>query len=255
MLRRELNRFRIAFSFLTTIPFPIVNDQSEKDQARSLIYAPIVGLFIGAVMLGIWQGLSFLPYKPISAILLLLLNIALTGGLHLDGLADTCDGVFSNRPRERTLEIMRDSHIGTNGVIALVLILMFYGVVFFTIPSFVTQNTIAFILLMPVAGRTGSVVASGISEYARKTDGLGKNFIELLGIKEALVGGALSLLIHIGVFGWRGAILFVITIISTLLMTLFFKHKLGGATGDTLGAICEINQVIFILGYIIIGGI
>jgi len=255
MLRRELNRFRIAFSFLTTIPFRLVNDQSEKDQAKSLVYAPIVGLFIGAVMLGVWQGLSFFPYKPISAILLLLLYIALTGGLHLDGLADTCDGVFSNRPRERTLEIMRDSHIGTNGVIALVLILMFYGVAFFTIPSFATQNTIAFILLMPVAGRTGSIVASGISDYARKTEGLGKNFIELLGIKEALVGGVLSLLIHIGVLGWRGAILFVITIISTLLMTLFFKHKLGGATGDTLGAICELNQVIFIFGYIIIGGI
>ena len=254
MIKKEFKRIRLAFSFLTTIPFPLVKDSNEKDQAKSLIYAPVVGLLIGVIMLLAWALLSFLPVKPIAALIVVLVYVMLTGGLHLDGVADTCDGVFSNRPRERMLEIMKDSRIGTNGVIGLVLILLLYWISILALPSFFTINSAAALLLMPVAGRTGSIIASGLSKYARKTDGLGKNFVELLSAKDTVLGGLISLVIFSLVFGWRGTILFLITLVSSFAGVLYFDRKLGGATGDTLGAICEINQVVFLIGFIIIGG-
>jgi len=254
VISREFRRLRVAFSFLTTIPFPYVKNCDEKDQAKSLIYAPVVGLFMGGLLLLLWAGVSYFPVKPVAAAIVVLGYVLLSGGLHLDGLADSCDGVFSNRSRERMLEIMKDSRIGTNGVIALVLILLLYWILISALPLYATIQSAAALLLMPVAGRTGSIVASGLSKYARKTEGLGKNFVELLTAKDAIVGGAISLAIFSLVYGWRGMVLFLITLLSTLGGVLYFKHKLGGATGDTLGAICEMNQVVFLIGFIIIGG-
>jgi len=255
MIKTEFRRVRLAVSFLTTIPLPMVQNSKEKDQAKSLIYAPVVGLAIGGLMLLVWQLVSYFPVKPIAAVFVVLAYVLLTGGLHLDGLADSCDGVFSNRPRARMLEIMRDSHIGTNGVIALVFVILTYWVAISALPSFLAQNAVIPLLLMPVAGRTGSIVAAGISKYARDTEGLGKNFVELLSLRDAIIGGILALLIFYLVGSWRGVIMFIITVVSTLAGALFFQRKLGGVTGDALGAICEMNQVVFILGYFIIGGI
>jgi len=260
LIKTAFKRARIAFSFLTTIPMGSKNKWRQTefaplDMAKSLIFAPVVGLAIGAILLLVWQFASFFPSKPIAAVFVLLAYVLLTGGLHLDGMADTCDGVFSNRPRARMLEIMRDSRIGTNGVIALVITILIYWTAISTLPLFHELNAVVALLLFPVAGRTASIVGSGLSKYARKNEeGLGKNFVELLGLRDAIIGGVLSFLIFIGVYGWRGAILYLITIASTLGGVLFFKKRIGGATGDTLGAMCEFNQIVFILGFIIIGG-
>ena len=255
LVQREFKRIRLAFSFLTTVPLPMVKEWDAKDQAKSLIYAPIVGLFIGGLLLLVWEMASFYPAKQIAAIFVVVAYVMVTGGLHLDGLADSCDGVFSNRPRERMLEIMRDSRIGTNGVIGLIFALLIYWIAVSNFPPFLATNTVIPLVLLPVAGRTGSIIGAGLSKYARKTDGLGKNFVEILTTRHAIIGGIISLLIFVLIGGWRGIIMFLITLASTLVGILFFNRRLGGATGDSLGAICEFNQIIFILGYLIVGGI
>ncbi|MEI6131211.1 MAG: adenosylcobinamide-GDP ribazoletransferase [Bacillota bacterium] len=243
---------RLAFTFLTTFPLPDVKKIKENDLAKGLRYAPLIGLFIGTIMLYVWALASFLQIRFVASLLVVLAYVLISGGLHLDGMADTCDGVFSNRSRERVLEIMRDSHIGTNGVIGLVFVILFYWVSIANLPFFFAQNAVIPLLLMPVAGRIGSVVASGMSRYARETEGLGKNFVEQLTIVDAAIGAASGLVIFLLVGGLKGLILFVLVILSTSIAILFFKRRLGGVTGDTLGAICEFNQVVFLFGSLIL---
>lgn len=271
-IQREWKRFKLIMSFMTTIPLETEKDYDEKDIAKSLVYAPVVGLIIGAILLVVWIITSQVFPVQVSAALVIFCYILLTGGLHLDGLADSCDGVFSNRSREKMLNIMRDSRIGSNGVIGLVLVILLSWTCLSVLPPGIFQNLIildttpvleinaklsAFscILLWPVSGRIGSIVSAGISNYARKEDGMGKSFIEILGLKEACIGGGLGLVLFILVSGWRGILLFSLTLLSTLLTSWLFSRKLGGTTGDTLGASCEINQVVFLLGYIMMGGL
>src|SRR5512137_125405 len=119
-----MKSFLAAIQFLTVIPFPKDYMPREEDLGRSVPFYPIVGLLIGimAATLGYLME-AVLPPLPAYATILIFL-LAISGGLHMDGLADTADGFFSARPRDRILEIMRDSRIGVMGVIAVVCIVL-----------------------------------------------------------------------------------------------------------------------------------
>lgn len=237
-----LKRFVIMIQFFTAIPVPINMDCDEKDYGKGLIFAPLVGLVLGCILFFLYNLLSlFLPIKIIAA-LMIISYIILTGGLHLDGLGDTFDGLFSNRPRERILEIMRDSRIGTNAVLALISIIMLNYVVLSELN--ILEEAL---LLFPVAGRIGSLMGAGISVYARKNDGLGKSFIDHCGKKEMLFGGILSLVIFVLVLGLKGVVVAFVLMITAGIITKIFSAKIGGATGDILGAVCELNQTVFLM--------
>jgi len=118
-----MKRFFIALGFLTI--FPVKSDPQirENDYGASLLYFPLVGLLIGLVLAAAAFILS--PLNPmIRSALIILFSVMLTGALHLDGFADTCDGFYGKHPKEKILEIMRDSHIGTMAVIGLVILLL-----------------------------------------------------------------------------------------------------------------------------------
>ena len=115
--------FLMQIQFLTRIPIPVKIKFDEKVFARSMMLSPLAGFIIG-IILGFTYYFAHLTEKPLfAAVMVVAAWIVLTGGLHLDGLADTSDGIFSNRPKEKILEIMKDSRIGTNGTIALILII------------------------------------------------------------------------------------------------------------------------------------
>lgn len=248
-----LKRFIIMVQFFTSIPIPIKIECDEKDYGEGLVLAPFIGLILGLLICLVYKVLSFLLPINISSAFLIVVYVVLTGGLHLDGLGDTFDGLFSNRSKEKILEIMRDSRVGTNAVLALVsIILLNYALINGLEAS---GSLISALMLFPVAGRIGSLFGAGVSIYARKTEGLGKSFIDYCGKKEMLLGGAVAIVIFSAILGLKGLIMAPLMMITALLITKIFTKKIQGATGDILGAVCELNQTTFLLLYYIVGGI
>ena len=254
-----IRRFILMLQFLTAIPVKVKVKAEREDFGKGLAVAPIVGLVIGALLAGGNYLLSLLFPSGITAVSTVAIYIALTGGLHLDGLGDTADGLFSNRPRERMLEIMKDSRVGTNAVLTVVIVLLLNITL---IASFGSRTTIV-LLLMPVAGRIGSLIGSGTSHYAGTSDGPGKWCVECCGRNDIIIGLVIYFIIFAataGIYSLQTSLttavvplvpvflmIAVIPPISAFLLARFLGRKLGGVTGDILGAVCELNQVVFLI--------
>ncbi|MCI5144456.1 MAG: adenosylcobinamide-GDP ribazoletransferase [Candidatus Electrothrix sp. AR3] len=191
-----------------------------------------------------------LPPLPV-AVLLVFLLLAFSGGLHLDGLADTADGFFSARSRTRMLEIMHDSTIGPMGVIALVLLLLLKV----TCLSSLSSQLIPAILLMPIAGRTAILLLMALQPYARTEEGLGSIFAPYFNNFTARMTAFAGLIFFSGMawgtVGARGALAVFTVILLTALFAALCSRKIGGITGDTLGAICELAEAMIALIFVI----
>ncbi len=236
-------RIFLMIQFFTTLPLRVNLDVGAEDFGKGLAFAPLAGLLIGSILSLACLGLNAIFPVSITAILVLILYIILTGGLHLDGLGDTFDGLFSNRPKDRILEIMRDSRVGTNAVLAITCVLLLNYVLL----SDSGSGMVKILLLMPVAGRLGSLIGAGVSTYARSGEGLGKSFIDFCGVKEIFIGLVIYCLIFFAANGIFGVLTAFITAIAALLLVKFLSRKIGGATGDVLGAVCELTQTVFLL--------
>ncbi len=245
-----LKRFLLLIQFMTTIPLPVNLDVSDEDFGKGLAFAPLIGLLIGGVIACGSYVLNMFFAPAITAVLVVITYILLTGGIHLDGLGDTFDGIFSNRPKEKILEIMRDSRVGTYAVLVTVCILGLNAVLIYSIISAHMYFTL---VLMPVAGRIGSVAGAAVSEYARSGPGLGKSFIDYCGLKELVIALIIGIITFSGFKGLTGAFLSIFMFLSAALLVKFLGRKIGGATGDVLGAVCELNQTIFlIISYLLV---
>lgn len=230
-----MRAFLAALGFLTILPVP----SDEKDLSRSVAWFPIVGLLIGglAAILDWALGRVFPPL--VSSVLIVIALIGISGGLHLDGLADTADGFLSSRPRERVLEIMRDSRIGTMGTLAIVSV---FALKVACLSAVVGTPRLGIVLLMPIAGRCAMVMAMAIIPYARPEGGLGSAFA---GNQTA---GAIVSLAVLAIAGWlamgrAGLISGALAVCIGCLMANWSFRKIGGFTGDVLGAVCEIAEI------------
>ncbi len=238
-----------AIRFLTIIAVPGKLGTSTADLAGSLYCFPLVGLLIGSVTGGIFYLAG--PYLPlpmsVAAVLAVSLLLAFSGGLHLDGVADCADGFFSSRPRPRMLEIMRDSHIGAMGVVALVLVLAFKGAALSSVPAVKLWQPL---VLMPVAGRGAMLIMMGVLPYARKEGGLASVFYDRTSLLH--VGWAVIFLLAAGwlVAGLIGLLAVVGSLAILLIFCWFCYGKIGGATGDTLGAACELTEAATAVFYV-----
>ncbi len=241
---KALKRFVLMLQFFTRIPIKIQITANSSDFGKGLLFAPFVGLVIGAVLAIAAYGLLFIFPKVMVSAVILVLYMVVTGGLHLDGLGDTFDGIFSNRPRERILEIMRDSRVGTNAVLAVFSVLLLDFAALIQINN---EYYLRIILLMPMAGRIGSLVGAAASNYARQGEGLGKSFIDFCGRKELVWGLVIYSVISFLTLEYKLWIVMLPPPILAFFLVRFFSSKIGGATGDILGAVCELNQCIFLL--------
>jgi adenosylcobinamide-GDP ribazoletransferase len=239
-----------AIQFLTVIPVPSRFQTGEEDLRRSLVCFPIVGLMLGA-MLAVLDPviLQLLPLLPASVFLVIGM-LALSGCLHMDGLADTADGFLSSRPKERMLEIMRDSRIGPMGVIAIVCGIALKTAALSSIPG---PEHWRVVFLMPLAGRCALVFGMKAAPYARGQGGLASVFGRpgwlALSISAAVLTTASWLIL-----GRLGAIAAGLVAIATLIFSFWCRQKIGGFTGDTLGAACEIAEIIPALAGAALGG-
>lgn len=236
--------FLIALQFLTRIPVGKDLKATEEDFAKGIVYFPIVGLIIGAFNLTILVTVSKILGGVFPVICCLLAGTAITGGLHVDGLADTCDGVFSARNREKMLEIMRDSRIGTNGTIAI----LFDYLIRMSLLSMITGKALyGAVLLSPVAAKTLMVLLIKVSTYARSGPGLGGLYLEKQTMRDTVLAAAIGFMIILGFGRIWGIIALGISTVICFLYRSFIYSKLQGMTGDTLGAANELLEVSFIL--------
>lgn len=230
--------FVIALQFLTifsvrkTLPF------DEMGFGRSAAFFPLVGVLIGGLVWGLDLLLiSVCPVTLRSVIVTTALAI-LSRGLHLDGLADSADGVFGGRDRQHRLDIMKDSRIGTFGVLALAAVLLLKVR---ALDLLADETRMHALVLAPLLSRWAQVGMAVCSRPARD-EGLGTLLVHNVHPRELLWASAFSLAVTFLLAGIIGLLLFVVTAGITLALTHACHQRLGGVTGDTFGAAGEIVE-------------
>lgn len=236
--------FLVALQFLTRIPVKIEGSIEERDLLNSLYFYPLIGLVIGILL--VLANIILGPLIPLEArvVILLTLLVFLSGGLHLDGFMDTMDGICSGKNRERSLEIMRDSRVGAFGVLGLVLLLLIKLTFLQSLRGPDLNNAL---LVMPMVSRWVVVANMPMAPYAREGFGLGKLMVENARWKEVLVTLAFTLVVSSFLLGFKAAILILVLFVFACICSLFLKEKIGGLTGDTLGAVLETSEVFVLL--------
>ncbi len=239
-----INGLWAAIRFLTIIPLPGDLGAEEKDLHCSMPFFPIIGVLIGCCAALFYAcSHSFIPV-PVSSVLLVAFLLLISGGFHLDGLADTADGLLSSRPKEKILEIMRDSHIGTMGVMAILLNLAVKVTAF---ASLSYENAIIAAFLMPICGRVFLVVHPVIFPYARKEGGLADPFFNSVTWGAACWSIAVLFLWAWIFGGYLGLFAALLATGVSFLFGFWSNGKIGGITGDTLGATCELAETTIVL--------
>ncbi len=251
LARAELPAFLLALQFLTRLRTPVEVQFSPEAQAASPRWYALVGVVIGAIMaLLLWAALGLFP--PVVAVLAAMAGqLLVTGALHEDGFADACDGLGGFRSRERVLEIMRDSRIGTYGVLGLGLMLAGRVAVLAELPL----HAVPFVMIAGhAASRASMLWVMASSSYVR-AKGAATGVSERLDRRAVLtcfVTAGLALL----------PLLFVVPLLAVLVglaglagghyaMRRRFEARLGGYTGDCLGAVQQCSEIGFYLGLLV----
>jgi adenosylcobinamide-GDP ribazoletransferase len=239
-----MKNFLRALSFLTILPVGQIRLSEEKELARSMAFFPLVGLVVGLLLTaGYYLFSLFLP-KSITLWLILGLFALLTRGLHLDGFADTLDGLATGGSKERILEVMRDSRIGAFGVIGLILLM---GAKYLALDQILNSSIYNSLILMTVLGRNSMVLVCYRSAYVRPEGGLAKSFVENLKLHELIISLASAFGVAFILLGMKGILVFLGVCFLNLGYRFFFIRKLGGVTGDILGAANELSELFCVL--------
>lgn len=232
--------------FLTRIPLTYPYKYSDDDFLGGIKLTPLIGLIIGLFITIPFALGSYLD-KAVLVLIVWMLYVWITGGLHIDGFTDTIDGLFSNRDKDKIFEIMSDSRIGAFGVI---------GFVFMTLFNLILSYYVSykFFILMPIIGRVSSLLAASISSYAKDSMGMGTLYVENSSLRDVVSGNIFLVIISLVL---RLKLKYLIPILLTqfvvVLLTKYIKKKIDGMTGDTIGFIVEISQTIYLFFvYIII---
>jgi adenosylcobinamide-GDP ribazoletransferase len=238
-----VSAFLIALQFLTRLPISLPGMPAPAAVGRSLLSYPLVGLLLGAVLLSAQWALQGVA-PALQAALLLILWVGLTGGLHLDGLADSADawaGGFGDR--ERTLAIMQDPRSGPIAVVVLVLLLLLK---FAALLTLLQANQPLALLLAPWIARGLLPLLFFSTPYVRP-GGLGALLATHLPRGELpwwLVGHALLLVL---LAGWLGVLAMLTALLLFAGLRRLMCQRLGGATGDTAGALVELAEAAVLL--------
>ena len=235
-----MNSFLIGLQFLTRIHIVRQTVWTAEDFGRSTRFFPLVGLVLGiCYALAAWLLLYTLGMRSLTAALLLILPLLLTGGLHADGFMDTADGVFSGRERVRKLEIMKDSRVGAFGVVSFVM-LMF--VQFALLSDMAPLLLVPALFVMPIIGRLAMVLAVACFPYARE-DGMGKTFADMAD-RSTVVIAALTTAVLVLPWGVLATAALVLGTLFAFLFCRMMTNILGGVTGDVYGAATVLTETL-----------
>ncbi|MGI6084579.1 MAG: adenosylcobinamide-GDP ribazoletransferase [Acetivibrionales bacterium] len=242
-----IKSFVLMIQFLTRIPIPVKIEMNKKTVSKGLLFFPLIGMMVGGISWLFYYSLSFVD-NGLAAFGAVLGAITATGGLHLDGLADTCDGLFSARSGERILEIMKDSRTGTFGVIAIVLDLLARYII---IKALNPESVLIALVIISGASR---LIASMLVTFGRsiRFGGLGSLF--------SSSASRLYFWISAVVFTFIGILSGEFPFICSLLIMLLFAFglmrcsykKIGGLTGDVYGAGIEMTEILGLITFLVV---
>ena len=231
---------------MTRIPININLRVERENFQKGVAFFPLVGLIIGAFEGGIFYLSSKLFSFNISIFLTLLSHVVITGAIHIDGLSDTIDGIFSGRNKERILEIMKDSRVGTFGALGIILLIV--GKII-TLSSINSIEIYKAIIIAPIIARTLITFLMYKRKYAREKEGMGDLFIGVLEKKNFIIA-LLTGIALISIIGRiKGVVLLIICFFFTILFRNYIEKRIGGVTGDILGASVELNELLVFLIY------
>lgn len=242
-----INAFWLALEFLSAIrpPWPVRYD--ARGFARSLIFFPIVGLILGTLQFAL--VLIFRQHSisiPFQSILLITINLLFTGGLHLDGVADTADGFGAGGNAERILAIMKDERLGAFGATAIGLLLYSKILVYQLICE---RNDVLLLLLAPSLSRLFLAATILIFPYVRRS-GKALPFAQA----RYSIPSSIALFCFIPIFIFFGKSVLLLSLILWLLFQTYVYFKIRGYTGDTLGCLNEVLEVSIPFSYLCLGG-
>ena len=231
----------IAFNLLTTLPVRAPADWQPGDSGRAAGWYPFVGLVIGTIVAGAYTLLDLYFSTLVTAAISLLLWVILTGGLHLDGLADCCDGLLHTSNPERRLEIMKDSRMGAFGGIGLMLALLLKASALASLPA---DRVLPGILFAATLGRW-FIILAGFQPLAR-SGGMGADFASGLSTSTLIWGGLIPLVLVI-LLGIQGLVALGLTFFAVLLLLRFARERIGGVTGDVFGLVVETSEILVLV--------
>ena len=240
-----MNGFIASLQFISTLPL----GKSRPFDPRGIrIHFPLAGLAIGLMLTLFDQAASALWPDAVAAVLDVVLLAVISGAFHLDGLADMADGLYGHREHDQTLAIMKDSRVGAMGVVAVVCVLLVKTVALASL----TKARFVALLIVPAYARAAMIFGMRWLPYVRGEEGTGSPFfstpLSIADFRFVLVPVLLSLLL-----GWRGVLLNIFFGLGLGALILLYRRKLGGVTGDLLGAMVEIMEAILFVA-VCIGG-
>src|SRR5215217_1906069 len=253
-----MKRLFAAIAFLTRAPLPSHWQFDAADVGRASLMFPVVGAGLGIVNLAVmsifklyipygdrpWWGPLWLPSLVVGGFIVAV-NARLTGALHLDGLADMADGFGGGHTREDVLRIMRDHVIGSYGAVALILLVLLKVAALSTLIN--DDGDATYLILAPVLGRWASTPLGHFLPYARREGGLGLAVTNHVGRFELIGSTVLTAVCVLPLAGWRGAVCWLAAILVTSIIARMCMRRIGGVTGDTLGANTELCEAVVLL--------
>jgi adenosylcobinamide-GDP ribazoletransferase len=244
--RRQMDIFLTAVMFLTRLPVGKLHQFRIENLASSAVYFPVVGAFVGLAG-GLALLTAFVLPSFLAVLVCMLVTICLTGGLHEDGLADSADGLIGGQTPQRRLEIMKDSRIGAYGALALWFSLTAKLIL---IQSLVTINIVTAVNAVAIAhslGRTATVALLAGLPYVRPEDSKSSRFGNKVTLAQLAIGLVFPVVLSPLLLRLPGLICLGTAVVVTLTCGFYFKRKIGGITGDCLGAT---NQLVELGAYI-----
>lgn len=234
----QIRRALLAFQIMSRIPINIALPCQPDDMTGSMVYFPLVGAAVGGLMaLSGWLAYMLTGSYIAASAVMVLCDVVVTGGIHMDGLGDTCDGFFSGRDRARIIEIMHDSRMGTFGALGVILMLMLKFAFICASLERLGMAALRLTFAAPVLSRMCVVMLEKIGKSAR--DGMGSAYVKGMSWQCVLAAFGLGALLLLLV---KPMALAGIPLVCALAVGFnsYFNKKIGGLTGDTLGAANEL---------------
>lgn len=243
-MSKAMRRLILAISFMTILPVTKNHNFEEDDLAFSTVYFPFVGFLLGLISWGIFLLIS--PYLPLSVTIFIILAFLtlITGALHEDGLGDAFDGFGGGYTKERILEIMKDSRIGTYGSLALIFLILGKYVFLTEINPLLIPKTI---LVALVLSRWSPLPLLRFLKYPQRATGTGRAFvtnITKISYWSLILSTIFAFAVVIWFFRFQSVYLIGATILLTMLGYVFFKKKINAITGDCGGAILSLSELL-----------
>ncbi|HEY1371133.1 MAG TPA: adenosylcobinamide-GDP ribazoletransferase [Candidatus Binatia bacterium] len=238
-----MSDFLAAVQFLTIFPWPRRAERKPDEIGRGAAFFPLVGFLLGALLVAVDR--LFRPYLPpmLLAVTLVALLAVLTRGLHLDGLADTFDGLGAGGTRERMLAVMDDPRTGAFGVTAIVFVVLCKV---HAIASLDASRPAA-LLLAPSLARWATAALAYGSKPAK--EGLGAHMILHMTGARLLFATATAVIVAIALAGLRGVVAMTLVALLALAFKYYFERRLGGVTGDIFGAVAELGEALVLVAF------